>query len=308
MAKRIKLITPPKDIPEGGETVMIDRVGTVYSTIAGLYHPPVTIGRGDIGETVEWVYGHGLESKFGTTIYTWLKIVVAETLLTTNDMESCLERDIWAVFVTRNPHCCDNFWQCILTVVEEVQALDKDSWQTLADGDKELYEKEIIETINRHFLRVRAGGKYAPEDDNYTVYFIVASKDFNWFQIISEFLRSTFPKKKTPEIWIGTDRRGIGREIVYYEGSGDFKYMGTAITSKTSVELMRERLSEMNHDELCCLWEQYQRFEESGSTDEQPLRELLDNQIKSDTDLCPQLTVSFEILREMANRWYVTHK
>jgi hypothetical protein len=307
--KRIKLISPLKGVPEGGETVMIDRAGIVYSTIAGLYHPPVTIRRTEISETINWIYSHGLEGLFDKhDIYSWLRIIIANTLLTAKDMDSCDDRDIWTMFITRNHECCDEFWAVAEDMVEEVKAMDKTDWETLNEENKDVYEQAIITVINNNFLRVRAGGKYRPEDDNHVIYFIVTSKDFNWLEVISGFLKKTFRSKNhVPDIWIGTDRRGIGREILYYEGTGNIKYMGGAVMGKNSIELLREQLEEMNDCELAVLWEQYLRFEKSDDTEEQPLRTFLDIQNEAGQDLCPRLTISTEIMREITTRWSREH-
>jgi len=305
MAKRIKLIPPPKGIPEGGETVMIDRDGNIYATISGLYHPPVTTGRSGAGETIDWVYSHGLEKLFNKNdIISWLRAVIADTLLTANDMNTCIDRDLWTTFILRNQGCCDVFWSVLKKHILEVQSMSEADLKTLKEENRTKYEQAIFNAVNHNFLRVRAGGKYIPEEDNRVIYFIVASMDFNWLSIISEFLQNTFrSKNRMPDIWIGTDRRGIGREILYYEGTGNFKFMGRAIIDKNSIELLKEQFEVMNDQELAVLWEQYMRLEKSGETSEQPLKTFIDIQSNMGCDLCPQLTVSSEIMREIAKRW-----
>ena len=75
-----------------------------------------------------------------------------------------------------------------------------------------------------------------------------------------------------------------------------------------SLRILTDRLEEMNEFELVVTYEQYQRYKTQGDTTEQPIRELLDEQINSGMGLCPELTVSSAITDEMAKRWYEQHR
>ena len=301
--ERIKLTKVLDNIPESGEVIVISREGKVFPAIYGLEHPPTTTGRVDLGRTVDWIYQHKLESYVGGDVaFNWLRTEVARTL-TQHDSDVADTKEVWTALLIRTTECCKRFWRIASKITKELEHMSIDDLHEIVNQNTQT-DSVLVEAINQRFLRVRAGGKYFPEENDYRLYFTVASKDFNWLPVISDYMDSYFPSKNRPDIWIGTDRRGIGREIVYYEGTGNFKHLGRAVMDKNSLEILAERLEEMNHFELVVVYEQYLRYKEQGTTDEQPLRDLLDNQADSDVDLCPDLTVSSAITKEMAERWY----
>ena len=73
--------------------------------------------------------------------------------------------------------------------------------------------KIVIDDLNQEFCRVRAGGKYDSDSSLGDLYFRTSSTEFNWFNIIWQFVYDR--RNEVSTITIVRDKEATGKENVY---------------------------------------------------------------------------------------------
>ena len=190
--------------------VVLGKLGDVYPCIDDGFHPHCgnrEYGYSEMYSAVDWMINNRV-NRGCKAIQKWLE----QQLKDCKDNFLDLDNSIQLIFAEIEPsdrtlEICTHIWEYIDTVTY--------------DSDKCLeYADEIDYYLNQNFLRVRSGGKLNPGSSD-SIYFRISSKDYNWRNVIEDFLWDTFKSiDKMPSlIWIGHDEETNPPEVVLFEGT-----------------------------------------------------------------------------------------
>lgn len=82
--------------------------------------------------------------------------------------------------------------------------------------NEEYFNKKVINDLNQEFCRVRAGGVYDSDGSLGDLYFRTSSSNFNWFDVIWEFVYNLYKQHKVETVTIVRDKESTGEDKVYY--------------------------------------------------------------------------------------------
>ena len=82
--------------------------------------------------------------------------------------------------------------------------------------DEEYFNKKVINDLNQEFCRVRAGGEYDSDGSLGDLYFRTSSSNFNWFDVIWEFVYNLYKQHKVKTVTIVRDKESTDEDKVYY--------------------------------------------------------------------------------------------
>lgn len=109
----------------------------------------------------------------------------------------------------------DAFIQAVLaTIKKKVSENNVDTNKNL-----EIEEKTIKQILNNNFIRVRYGSEYQTTvDDSGALYFRISSNNnFNWYDVIMNFVLKIMDKYRIGSVTIETDHATTGRRVIYYD-------------------------------------------------------------------------------------------
>lgn len=190
--------------------IVLGKLGDVYPCIVNGFHPHCGSreqGYPEMYSAVDWMLDNRV-NRGCKAVVNWL----AQQLRICYDDRLDLGTSIDLIFSGIDPssrtiEVCNQLWSNI----EEI----KYSEDTVLE-----YADLIDFYLNQNFLRVRTGGKLNPSSAN-SIYFRISSKDYDWRNVIEDFLWDTFKDiDSMPElIWIGHDAETNPPELVLFEGS-----------------------------------------------------------------------------------------
>lgn len=156
---------------------MVRRDGKVIPVVQHIYGNPL-----DVEETLfaaEWLYENTSCRKtrldIGTLVYAWVLSISEE-----GKNQSILP-SVRKVIESR-PYRFVTF-EFVKKIVNGIRESDA--------GERENVEKccrSVVMDLNEEFLRVRFGGMYYTESENRKLYFRVSSGNFDWSNVIADFL------------------------------------------------------------------------------------------------------------------------
>jgi len=190
--------------------VVLSRLGDVYSCISNGFHPHCGNRDQDYPEmysAVDWMIDNRV-NRGCKAVNQWLAYQLKDCYNSGLDLELSID----AIFAGIEPSArtievCNRLWEQI------------DSFNYSEDDCLEFADK-IDSYLNQNFLRVRAGGKLNPSSAD-SIYFRISSKDYDWRNVIEDFLWDTFKSiDNMPSlIWIGHDEETNPPEVVLFEGT-----------------------------------------------------------------------------------------
>lgn len=191
------------------DCVVLGKLGDVYPCIENGFHPHCGSREQGYPETysaVDWMLEHRVNRGCKAATQ-WLAQQLRECY--DDGMDLDLAEEI--IFASINPsertlEVCQHIWDNIDSYTySEEQCLE--------------YAEDVDFYLNQNFLRVRAGGKLNSGAAN-SIYFRISSKDYDWRDVIEDFLWDTFKSiDKMPSlIWIGHDAETNPPEVVLFEG------------------------------------------------------------------------------------------
>ena len=206
--------------------IVLGKLGDVYPCINNGFHPHCGAKEQGYPETysaVDWMLDNRV-NRGCKSVQLWLE----QQLKSCYDDFLGLEDSIDIIFAGIDPcirtkEMCAKLWETINTVnFDENICLE--------------HASNIDFYLNQNFLRVRAGGKLNSSSAD-SIYFRISSKDYNWRDVIEDFLWDTFKNiTGMPQlIWIGHDLETNPPEIVLFEGSPEesFTKFDSTILAKT---------------------------------------------------------------------------
>lgn len=192
------------------DCVMLSRLGDIYPCIENKFHPHC--GNKDLGypkiySAVDWMIANRV-NRGCKAINDWISQQLSSCYEDGLDLELAIE----VIFASIDPSArtseiCSQLWKTVDTVSYDISETVK-------------YAELIDAYLNQNFLRVRSGGKLNSGSAD-SIYFRISSKDYDWRNIIEDFLWDTFKSiDSMPSlIWIGHDEETNPPEIVLFEGS-----------------------------------------------------------------------------------------
>lgn len=192
------------------DCVVLGKLGDVYPCIDNGFHPHCGPKEYDYPETysaVDWMIDNRV-NRGCKSVQLWL----AQQLRSCYDDFLNLEFAIKSIFAGISP--CNRTVEMCTKLWESIENVDFDSNRSLE------YASNIDFYLNQNFLRVRAGGKLNSSSAS-SIYFRISSKDYNWRDVIEDFLWDTFKNiADMPQlIWIGHDAETNPPEVVLFEGT-----------------------------------------------------------------------------------------
>ena len=193
--------------------VVLGRLGDVYPCIDNGFHPHCgdkQLGYPETYSAVDWMLTNRVNRGCNKSVTGWISQQLKKCY--DDGFDLTLATDIIFAGIdydSRTIEMCNQLWSGI----ESVQY----------DEDLCLQYAEMIDFyLNQNFLRVRAGGKLNPSGSD-SIYFRISSKDYDWRDVIEDFLWDTFKSiENMPSlIWIGHDAETNPPEVVLFEGSPD---------------------------------------------------------------------------------------
>lgn len=190
--------------------VVLGRLGDVYACIGNGFHPHCGAkesGYPEVYSAVDWMIDNRV-NRGCKAVNKWLEQQLTECYRDGLGLEFAMDIIFAGIDPSaRTKEVCERLWESIGQVVyDEDLCLE--------------YAEDIDFYLNQNFLRVRTGGKLNPSSAD-SIYFRISSKDYDWRNVIEDFLWDTFKSvDKMPKlIWIGHDAETNPPEVVLFEGS-----------------------------------------------------------------------------------------
>lgn len=155
---------------------------------------------------VEWLYNNTSNSETKSDIINLLAVYAVN-----ND---CIDVSTFANYIIEN-----NYLQIKVKFLEKISNnLEKAIDFTISgkNYDEEYFNKKVINDLNQEFCRVRAGGAYDSDGSLGDLYFRTSSSNFNWFDIIWEFVYNLYKQNKVKTVTIVRDKESTNEDKVYY--------------------------------------------------------------------------------------------
>lgn len=154
----------------------------------------------------EWLYNNTSSSETKSDIINLLAVYAVN-----ND---CIDVSTFANYIIEN-----NYLQIKVKFLEKISNnLEKAIDFTISgkNYDEEYFNKKVINDLNQEFCRVRAGGAYDSDGSLGDLYFRTSSSNFNWFDIIWEFVYNLYKQNKVKTVTIVRDKESTNEDKVYY--------------------------------------------------------------------------------------------
>lgn len=154
----------------------------------------------------EWLYNNTSNSETKSDIINLLAVYAVN-----ND---CIDVSTFANYIIEN-----NYLQIKVKFLEKISNnLEKVIDLTISgkNYDEEYFNKKVINDLNQEFCRVRAGGAYDSDGSLGDLYFRTSSSNFNWFDIIWEFVYNLYKQNKVKTVTIVRDKESTDEDKVYY--------------------------------------------------------------------------------------------
>lgn len=154
----------------------------------------------------EWLYNNTSNSETKSDIINLLAVYAVN-----ND---CIDVSTFANYIIEN-----NYLQIKVKFLEKISNnLEKAIDFTISgkNYDEEYFNKKVINDLNQEFCRVRAGGAYDSDGSLGDLYFRTSSSNFNWFDIIWEFVYNLYKQNKVKTVTIVRDKESTNEDKVYY--------------------------------------------------------------------------------------------
>lgn len=154
----------------------------------------------------EWLYNNTSSNETKSDIINLLAVYAVN-----ND---CIDVSTFANYIIEN-----NYLQIKVKFLEKISNnLEKAIDFTISgkNYDEEYFNKKVINDLNQEFCRVRAGGAYDSDGSLGDLYFRTSSSNFNWFDIIWEFVYNLYKQNKVKTVTIVRDKESTNEDKVYY--------------------------------------------------------------------------------------------
>lgn len=190
--------------------VVLGRLGDVYACIDNGFHPHCGDKDSGYPETysaVDWMITNRV-NRGCKAVNQWLA----------QQLRSCYDDgfnlDVATEIIFAGVDCSDRTLEMCNQIWNNITNIEFDADFALQCA------QDIDFYLNQNFLRVRSGGKLNPSSSN-SIYFRISSKDYNWRDVIEDFLWDTFKSisDMPSTIWIGHDAETNPPEVVLFEGS-----------------------------------------------------------------------------------------
>lgn len=154
----------------------------------------------------EWLYNNTSSSETKSDIINLLAVYAVNN--------GCVDVSTFANYVIEN-----DYLQIKVKFLEKIyNDLEKIIDFTISgkNHDEEYFNKKVINDLNQEFCRVRAGGVYDSDGSLGDLYFRTSSSNFNWFDIIWEFVYNLYKQHKVETVTIVRDKESTDEDKVYY--------------------------------------------------------------------------------------------
>ena len=154
----------------------------------------------------EWLYNNTSSNETKSDIINLLAVYAVN-----ND---CIDVSTFANYIIEN-----NYLQIKVKFLEKISNnLEKAIDFTISgkNYDEEYFNKKVINDLNQEFCRVRAGGAYDSDGSLGDLYFRTSSSNFNWFDVIWEFVYNLYKQHKVKTVTIVRDKESTNEDKVYY--------------------------------------------------------------------------------------------
>lgn len=154
----------------------------------------------------EWLYNNTSSNETKSDIINLLAVYAVN-----ND---CVDVSTFANYVIEN-----DYLQIKVKFLEKIyNNLEKAIDFTISgkNYNEEYFNKKVINDLNQEFCRVRAGGVYDSDGSLGDLYFRTSSSNFNWFDIIWEFVYNLYKQNKVKTVTIVRDKESTNEDKVYY--------------------------------------------------------------------------------------------
>lgn len=154
----------------------------------------------------EWLYNNTSSSETKSDIINLLAVYAVN-----ND---CIDVSTFVNYIIEN-----DYLQIKVKFLEKISNnLEKAIDLTISgkNYDEEYLNKKVINDLNQEFCRVRAGGAYDSDGSLGDLYFRTSSSNFNWFDIIWEFVYNLYKQNKVKTVTIVRDKESTNEDKVYY--------------------------------------------------------------------------------------------
>lgn len=154
----------------------------------------------------EWLYNNTSSSETKSDIINLLAVYAVN-----ND---CIDASTFANYIIEN-----DYLQIRVKFLEKIYNNLEKAIDFTINGknyDEEYFNKKVINDLNQEFCRVRAGGVYDSDGSLGDLYFRTSSSNFNWFDVIWEFVYNLYKQYKVETITVVRDKESTGEDKVYY--------------------------------------------------------------------------------------------
>lgn len=154
----------------------------------------------------EWLYNNTSSNETKSDIINLLAVYAVN-----ND---CVDVSTFANYVIEN-----DYLQIKVKFLEKIyNNLEKAIDFTISgkNYNEEYFNKKVINDLNQEFCRVRAGGVYDSDGSLGDLYFRTSSNNFNWFNVIWEFVYNLYKQHKVETVTIVRDKESTDEDKVYY--------------------------------------------------------------------------------------------
>ena len=154
----------------------------------------------------EWLYNNTSSNETKSDIINLLAVYAVN-----ND---CIDVSTFANYIIEN-----DYLQIKVKFLEKISNnLEKAIDLTISgkNYDEEYFNKKVINDLNQEFCRVRAGGEYDSDGSLGDLYFRTSSSNFNWFDVIWEFVYNLYKQHKVKTVTIVRDKESTDEDKVYY--------------------------------------------------------------------------------------------
>lgn len=154
----------------------------------------------------EWLYNNTSSSETKSDIINLLAVYAVN-----ND---CIDASTFANYIIEN-----DYLQIRIKFLEKIYNNLEKAIDFTINGknyDEEYFNKKVINDLNQEFCRVRAGGVYDSDGSLGDLYFRTSSSNFNWFDVIWEFVYNLYKQHKVETITVVRDKESTGEDKVYY--------------------------------------------------------------------------------------------
>ena len=157
----------------------------------------------------EWLYNHTANQKTRQDVLNLLASYAIE-----ND---CVDITTFADYILEHDYLnikikfLQNIYNDLEKTIEKILINAKNG-----NIDLDAYNPIVINDLNQEFCRVRAGGVYDSDGSLGDLYFRTSSSNFNWFDIIWEFVYNLYKQNKVKTVTIVRDKESTNEDKVYY--------------------------------------------------------------------------------------------